>query len=158
MEKASNQGECLQLQSYTNEMHGRVNFLFQRRRINTSTFEPRLELTDTEIKFVASAFTENFMDAPDMVEITLVDDDHPASDRGVLIITEHADHDSIYSSLYAICAHNNAVGPFATKDVRRIPADFQPSEDTAHKVEVIHDDTPVDESERNALMKMIQKL
>lgn len=167
MENVSDQSNQERLQSYVNDFYRKVDFLFQRRRVTNADGNATINLNDTEIKFVASVFTDNFIDAPDTIEITLVasviDHANIANDRGVLVVTEHADHDSVYSSLYTICAHNEAVGPFISKDVHRSPIERQanpngPRGNRFAEIETIHDDAPLDESERDALMAMISKL
>lgn len=162
MEDTPKQSEQERLQSYADDVYSKMNFIFQRRGMLHPSGESRMELSPDEVTFVASAFTDNFIDAPDMIEISML---HPATDgistdddRGVMVITQHEDLDSIYSYLYTICAHSNVSGMFVTKDVRQSPKDYQAPERGDSKTITLHDDAPLDESERSALMAMISKL
>lgn len=158
MENVSNRSPQEQLHSYAHELYRRAHFLFQRRQAVNANSDATFDLNDDEVAFVAPAFIDNFLDAPDAIEITLLDGEGEASNnKGVLVITEHEDHDSIYSALYMVSARANASETFVTKEVRRLPKETPP-EDAAHKAETFFEDVPLDESERTALMAMISKL
>lgn len=161
MENAPNQSEQERLQAYANDFYNKVNFMFQRRGMLDASGESRIELNPDEIAFVASAFTDNFIDTPDTIEIAML---YPTTDgtdmsnaRGVMIIAQHESNDSIYSSLYTISAYCEIAGMSVTKDVLRSPKDHGNSEQEL-EAEAIHDDAPLDESERIMLMTLISKL
>lgn len=162
MENKPSKNEQGSLQTFADAFYDKVNFMFQRRGMLDPAGESRIELSPDEIAFVASAFTDNFIDTPDMIEISML---HPSTDgidmtddRGVMVITQHEDYDSIYGYLYTICAYSKVSGMFVTKDVRQSPKDYQAPERGDSKTITLHDDAPLDESERAALMAMISKL
>ena len=165
MEQRPQLSEQEQLRKYAVDMYGKVDFLFQRRGIydasNDNSRYGELNLDHKEVQFVSSAFVENFMDAPSAIEITLLG--NTTDSRGVLVITQHEDHDSIYSFLYTICVDDQQHGSYVTKDVRRSSRERSVNEygiaDNLYlKTETIYDDSPTDQSERDALMELINRL
>lgn len=165
MEQRPQLNEQEQLRKYAVELYGKVDFMFQRRGIyNAANDDSRygeLNLDPAEVEFVSSAFVDNFVDAPSSIEITLLG--NTADSRGVLVITQHEDHDSIYSFLYTVCVDDEQHGSYVTKDVRRSSKEYGVNEhgiaDNIYlRTETIYDDSPTDQSERNALMELINKL
>jgi hypothetical protein len=177
MERTPHEDKYLELEKYAGELFDAVDFMFVRRGVLSKTGDTpanrygELILSHKDLKDldgVSEAFTDNFIDPPTSVEISLLGlnpNQHPeATTGGLMIITTTDDVESECITIYTIWfTATGAENIQVTKDTSRRPKlqDSQPIGlliNPDYMSEKIFTDAPIDQSERAALRAMIEKL